>query len=178
MRKAIFILLIVSLAFAGGYKVSFEGGWMGKQDSGFKDIYGNGGIALGGMFEAGVLSNFSLYAGYLHFGKEGETLTFGEKAETAQDYISFGMGYGKNIAPGLEFGIWGGGVYIKYTEKAIGEEIKDSCMGMSISTGLTYGIGKFFLRGRLGYLYAKDTVNEVDVDFSGIQALLGAGIKF
>lgn len=193
MKRVIFFLSLLFFSFpliyAGSFKLSLHGGWMGKEDEGFKEVYGKGGNTFGGMFEAEVVKDIFVYAGYQFFNKEGKTAIFEEKAETTQHYMSLGMSYLREIGYGLQMGIWAGGVLISYKEKALEEEVKDSCPGIDISAGLTYKINKkikqrenrgegFFVRGRIGYIFAKDRVEGAEIKFNGFQALFGIGYGF
>ncbi len=174
MKRLFFLLLSLSLA-AG--EISFLGGFMGKEDKNFKEIYGKGGNFWGIKAQWKVKAFFP-YLSYERFEREGKTLFFKEPAKTVHQYLGAGLSFKKNLK-GKLWGILGAGfVYIVYEEEALGEKIRDECPGAEAALGFRYYLGKFFLGVYGGYIWGKDKIGREKINFNGPKGYLEAGIIF
>lgn len=183
MKKNLLVILaITTLAVsvpARNLSLALTVSYLGKSDSGFKEVYGSGGILPGLRFEAVVWKGLSLYVAYGYFSKKGTTPVLKQEAKTAQHFISAGAAWRGALGEKLDWSLYGGLLYVSYREEALGDKITGGAPGVEIGASLGYKVSsRFFLFPFASYLAAGDTVRQVDVKLGGFQAGVGAGIRF
>lgn len=188
MKKIITLIFITYLSFMfvngedlGNKKFFIEvnGNFLFPGDSGYKDVYGSSLFYPG--FEAGfkVVKDIYIFAGYGMIKDTGTTPVLGEEAKSSQNMISFGVGYSGEFSDKFGYRIGIGGVSFSYKEEALGEEVSGSKIGFLLKGGVFYNLGEtFFISTSLGYSFASDTVNGVDIKLGGLQVLIGLGARF
>ena len=133
MKKILLLVLVISLlvtaSWAKGFSLAPTLSYLGKDDAGFKEIYGSGGIQPGLRAEVGIWKSLSVYASYGYFSKKGTTPILEEDAKTTQHSISLGAAWRGTISEKAAWGIYAGLLHIRYQEEALGDKIKDSTGG-------------------------------------------------
>lgn len=183
MKKSMMIISLIALLAASlparDLSLALTVSYLGKADSGFKEVYGSGGVLPGLRFEAMVWKGVSLYGSYGFFSKKGATPVLGQEARTTQHFISAGAAWRRALGKKLEWSIYGGLLYVSYREEALGDRISGGAPGVEIGASLGCKVSeRFFLYPFASYLAAGDTVEGVDVKLGGFQAGVGAGIRF
>jgi opacity protein-like surface antigen len=176
------ILAVMSLTItiqAKNMSAQLTVSYLGHADSGFREIYGSGGIQPGLRFEAVVWKDFSLYAAYGYFSKKGTTPVLEEEAKTTQHFISVGPVWQRQLSEKLSWNIYAGLLVVVFREEALGETIKDNAVGLEVGGGIRYRLSaKLFLSPSVSYLLANDTVESTEVKLGGVKAGVGLGIRF
>jgi hypothetical protein len=172
------ISILLATSWAEGFSLAPTISYLGKNDAGFKEIYGSGGIQPGLRAEAVVWKGLSVYAAYGYFSKKGTTPVLEEEARTTQHSFSLGAAWRKTLSEKAAWGIYAGLLHIRYQEEALGDKIKDSAMGIELGALLDYNITeKIFLFPFLSYLKADDTIEETKIKLGGFKAGIGLGIR-
>jgi hypothetical protein len=168
--------------------VSVTGNYRVPWGENFKDFYGSGifapEIKAGYKFYRG----FYLWGGYGFFSRSGESNVFKEPTKWQQEFLSMGLGYYENLS--IKFG-WKaevGVLYVWYTEEMSqieeGEVVKTfsesgNAMGVRIGgAGIFKFSNRLYTEISLGYLFADDTINEIDIKLGGLRAGIGLGLRF
>jgi hypothetical protein len=176
---AFMFLLIGSFIWAERVSLSIGLSYLGKEDGGFKDVYGSGGTVPGARAEARLWESLSLYAGYGYFTKKGTTPVFKEEAEATQHLLSVGVNWEGKLVARVIWGIYAGLLYVRYEEEALGEVIKDDATGFEGGISLRYDfLKRFFLFSFLSYLRADDEVERVKIKLGGWRAGANLGVRF
>ena len=153
--------------------------YLGKADSGFKEVYGSGGVMPGLRLEAVVWKGLSLYGAYGYFAKTGTTPVLAAEAKTTQHFIGAGAAWRGALAPKLEWGLYGGLLYVSYREEALGDKVTGNALGFEIGASLDYSLSsRIFLFPFVSYLQADDTIDDMKIKLGGFKAGVGAGIHF
>ena len=184
MRKlfsltAVIFLLCVYTFSDGKFMVSVSGNYLVPSDSGYKDIYGDS--VFYPELKAGctVYKGVYVFAGYGFFTRKGTTLEFGQKAESTQNFLSFGIGYEGSISDRFGYKLELGLLHAKYKEEAMGEEVSGSSTGFGGEAGFLYRIHSFlFAKVFAGYLRASDRIQDVAIELGGFKAGLGLEFRF
>ncbi|TFG78056.1 MAG: hypothetical protein E4H23_08180 [Chrysiogenales bacterium] len=183
MKKNLLVFLaLLSLAAAAQAKnmsAALTVSYLGKADSGFKEIYGSGGIQPGLRLEALLGKGISLYGSYDYFSKKGKTPVLQEDASSRQHFISAGAAWRKGLSEKLDWSLYGGLLLISYQEEALGETVKENAFGVELGGSLQYKMSsRLFLFPFVSYMIANDSVGEVEVKLGGFKVGVGLGIKF
>ncbi len=181
-KKIIVILAIMSLTAAVQAKnmsAALTLSYLAHADSGFKEVYGSGGIMPGLRLEAGIMKNVSLYASCGFLSKKGTTPVLEQEAKSTQRYISAGAAWQQSLSEKLEWNLYGGLLFVIYREEALDETITDNAVGLELGGGLRYRLcAKLFLNPFISYLLAGDTVDETKIKLGGFKAGIGLGFSF
>ncbi|GEM_PF-2987168 len=177
MRKTILFLALGVLLLAGTVDLSVHGAWMGKEDQGFRDVYGNGAWAYGIRGEVKIFGPWHVYGGYDYLSKKGKTVLMGEEASTVHNYYSVGLEYVKGF-PLVSLLARAGVLFVDYSEEALGQSIRDNCVGFEAMAGLRLKLRPFFIEGGAGYMAASDRILDSDIKFNGIKLEVGVGVGF
>jgi hypothetical protein len=183
--KKILILLFVLTVLAGwaqageSFHIRFTGNLLMPADSGYKDVYGKSvfypELKAGYAFSA----DFYVWAGYGFVNKKGETPVLKLAAESTQNFISIGLGYGGAAADALGYFVELGLVNAYYKEEAMGVKESGSVLGFRADAGLTYVVASpLFISLEAGYIATSKKVNEVTIKPGGLKAGLGIGARF
>ena len=172
------ISLLITISWAEGFSLAPTISYLGKEDAGFKEIYGSGGIQPGLRAEAVVWKELSIYASYGYFSKKGTTPVLEEEAKTTQHSFSLGAAWRGALSGKAAWGIYAGLLHIRYQEEALGGKIKDSAMGIELGALLDYSLSdRIFLFPFLSYLTASDTIDDMKIKLGGFKAGVGLGIR-
>ncbi|TFG80565.1 MAG: hypothetical protein E4H23_02040 [Chrysiogenales bacterium] len=182
MKKILLLVLGISLlvtaSWAKGFSLAPTISYLGKDDAGFKEVYGSGGIQPGLRAEAVVWKGLSIYASYGYFSKKGTTPVLEEEAKTTQHSISLGAAWRGTLSEKMSWGIYAGLLHIRYQEEALGEKIKDGSSGLELGALLDYNLSeKIFLFPFLSYLAANDTIDDIKIKLGGFKAGFGLGVR-
>jgi hypothetical protein len=183
MKKTLLVILAITILAASvpakSLSLALTVSYLGKTDSGFKEVYGAGGILPGLRFEAGVWKGLSLYCSYDYFSKKGTTPALGQEAKTREHFLSVGAAWKGALGEKLDWSLFGGLLYVSYREEALDEKVTGNAMGAEIGAGLDYRISSgLFLFPYASYMAANDTVGEIDVKLGGFKAGVGLGLRF
>jgi len=191
MKKFLIVLIIlllpgVSLSFAQPNRDTkrffFAAGinTLATADSNFKDIYGSPhaypGIRAGFFF----YKNFYIWGGCGFLSGHGEIDIYGTKVEakTNQRLISFGPGYSGSLTGKLNYRIETGGVYFRYEEEAMAEDVSASSYGFTVNFGISYMFNKlFYTEISAGYMTGVAELAR-KIKLGGVTAGIGFGIRF
>ena len=149
-------------------------------DANFKDIYGSQhtfpGIKTGFFFSKG----FYFWGGCGFFSGSGEIDVFGTKmeAKTKQRFISFGPGYRGSLTGKIDYRLEAGGVFFKYEEAAMEENVSASSFGFAANLGMSYNFSRLFFSEIFAAYMAgsKELIRKVKI--GGVTAGIGVGIRF
>jgi hypothetical protein len=181
-RKTIVILAILSLtvtAQAKNVSAALTLSYLAHADSGFREVYGPGGLMPGLRLEAGLWKDLSLYASCGFFARTGATPVLEQEAKTTQRYISAGASWKSRLSEKMAWNLYAGMLFVIYREEALGETISDNALGLEIGAGLRYRLGaRLFLCPFVSYLLAGDTVEESKIKLGGARAGIGLGVTF
>lgn len=182
MKKILLIVLGTALLFtaswAKGFSLAPTLSYLGRDDAGYKEVYGSGGIQPGLRIEAGVWKNLSIYASYGFFTKKGTTPVLEEDAKTTQHSLALGAAWRGTIAEKMAWGVYAGLLHIRYREEALGEEITGGATGIEAGVLLDYDLSDaIFVFPFVSYLKADDTVDEMKIKLGGFKAGIGVGIR-
>jgi hypothetical protein len=183
MKKTLLVILAITTMAASvparNLSLAMTASYLAKSDSGFKEVYGSGGVMPGLRLEAAVWKGLSVYGAYGYFAKTGTTPVLAAEAKTRQHFLAAGGAWRGALAPKLEWGLYGGLLYVNYREEALGDKVTGNALGFEIGARLDYSVSaKFFLFPFVACLLANDTVAGTDVKLGGFQAGVGAGIHF
>jgi hypothetical protein len=183
MKKILLLVMAISVLFASSWAKSFSLAptlsYLGKDDAGFKEVYGSGGIQPGLRFEATISKNFSLYAFYGFFSKKGTTPVLAEEAKNTQHSFSIGAVWRGTLSGKMTWGVYAGLLHIRYQEEALGDKIKGSATGVELGALLDYNLSEsIFILPFLSYLKADDTIDDKKIKLGGFKAGVGLGFRF
>ncbi len=176
------ILLSIVLSvfvYAEGY-ISLNGNALFPSDSAYKDVYGS--TIIYPEIEAGykIYKDLFVFGGFGFFSKEGKTtgdLQIDTKSK--QNILSFGVGYDFDLSEQIDILIRAGIARIGYKEEAMEQEVKGNKTGILLGSDLVYKFGeRFFTKATIGYMSAKDTIEEVDIKLGGFKVGIGIGLRF
>lgn len=148
-------------------------------DKDYKEIYGKS--VFYPEFKAGIktFGDFYIWAGYGFLSESGTTRVLEMEAKSKQHYISFGIGYIRNIIKEIGFKVEIGGFNVSYKEEAMDEEITDSAFGFRADGGIIFNLSKYvFIETSAGYLTASDTIEDKSIKLGGFKAGISIGLKF
>ncbi len=145
-------------------------------DSDFKNIYSNSvtipEINLGYY----LTSELYVFGGMGFSSIKGKTPEWGFDLKMSQNIFSLGGGYFKELSEKLGLSGQLALAYISYNEEltSLGMSNKSNCLGFRLSTLLQYKISKHIsLAFKLGYMAAKDTIDDLTSNFGGLNTGLG-----
>jgi len=147
----------------------------------FKNIYSSSVISpriTGGYF---ITDNFFAFGGLRFYSTKGKTVEWDFDVEMTQTILSLGGGYFKELSEKLGFRGEIALAYISYNEELTGMELgnKGNCGGFILNTSLQYKLSEqISLAFKLGYLAAKDTVDDLTSNFGGINTGLSVIFLF
>ncbi|HEX7503340.1 MAG TPA: outer membrane beta-barrel protein [Acidobacteriota bacterium] len=96
-----------------------------------------------------------------------------------QTFLSFGVGYARNLSASLRLRGEIGLASISYNEEALGGTQKGSGLGWKVGAGLDYFLSKkIFLFLTAAYSQASDEAETGKVELGGAQAGIGVGFAF
>ncbi len=185
MKKVILImivLLVSVITLRAGDKIYGELGMnlLLPSDSNYKDIYGSSEIMPD--IEIGYMVNekINIYGGFGYISKSGTTE--GElkvDTKTRRIYLDFGIGYGIYKSDKISIKVKGGISYIMNKEEAMEEEVSSNTLGFRGEIEGDYKIGKKVFTGfKVGYIYGKDNVEDVDIKLGGVKIGIIIGLIF
>jgi len=182
MKKILLLVLAISLLVAAnwakGFSLAPTLSYLGKDDAGFKEVYGSGGLQPGLRAEAVVWKNLSLYASYDFFSKKGTTPILEEETRTIQHSLALGAAWRGKFSEKISWGVYAGLLHIRYQEEALGDKIKDSATGIELGVLLEYDLSdKIFIFPLLSYLKADDSIDDMKIKLGGFKAGIGLGIR-
>lgn len=163
------------------FKIFFlvYGNYLRPAESRFGDIYGSGpiypGVAGGYKFN----HNWYIWGGYSFFSKNGKSAVLEKPSRWKQEYFSLGIGYYQNIS--LRFAWRGsiGAMVVRFSEEAFGDKVTAETFGGGLEAAGVYKINRLlFTEISLAYLYASDTVEEIEIKLGGLRAGIGLGLRF
>ncbi len=185
MKKRVFIIivfLVSTITLTAGEKIYGELGinLLLPSDSGYKEIYGNSVIMPD--VEIGYMINekVNIYGGLGYISKSGTTV--GElkvTTKSTRSYLDFGIGYGIYNSNKLSIKIKSGVSYIMSKEEAMEEEVSSNTLGFRGELEGNYSINKNIFTGlKIGYIYGKDRVEDMDIKLGGVKIGLLLGYRF
>ena len=185
MKKAVLIiivLLISAITLSAGEKIYGELGinLLLPSDSNYKEIYGSN--VMMPDVEIGYMINekINVYGGFGYISKKGTTV--GElkvDTKTTRSYLDFGIGYGIYKNDKFSIKIKGGISYIISKEEAMEEDVSSNRLGFRGELEGDYKISdKLFTGLKIGYIYGKDSVEDVDIKLGGVKIGAVLGYRF
>ena len=185
MKKTIFIIIILMVSvitLSAGEKIYGDLGinLLFPSDSNYKEIYGNS--VMMPDIEIGYMINdkISIYEGFGYMLKSGTTE--GElrvDTKSTRRYLDFGIGYGIYENGKFLIKIKGGINYIMSKEEAMEEEVSSNTLGFRAEFESNYKINdKLFTGLKIGYIYGKDSVEDVDIKLGGVKIGVILGFRF
>lgn len=183
MKKTLLVILalatMAAIVPAKNLSLALTASYLGKSDSGFKEIYGSGGVMPGMRLEAVVWKGLSIFASYGFFAKTGATPVLADEARTRQHFMAAGAAWRGRLAEKLDWSAFAGLLFVSYREEALGEEATGTATGGEIGASLEYKVSaRLFLFPFAVLMLASDAVEGTDVKLGGFQAGVGAGIRF
>lgn len=186
MKKLFYLLIItlflssISVHAANRFTVTVSGNYLVPSDGNYKDIYGNEALYPEIKARYKIYRNFFIWAGYGFHSDKGTTIsTLNMDAESDQHFFSFGAGFQGRLSSPLEYKLEAGAVNFNYKEKAMGEEISGSVLGIRFEGGLAVNIvNPLFAEVSVGYTKASDTIDGLSIKFGGFKTAVGLGVKF
>ncbi len=180
------ILILIVLFFAptasGSEKkglVLLSASYFGYSDSRHKEVYSSGNIYPEIKVGLKASRDFYVWGRYGYLTANGVTPILKETTRINYHHMSIGGGYQGNISESLGYLVELGLLYAIYREKAMGEEVSWSSVGFRLGGGVIFNISKvFFTEASIGYMHAKDDVEDFTVKLGGIMAGIGLGIRF
>ena len=147
----------------------------------FKNIYS--GTILNPEINVGYFLTGELYVfgGLGFYSSEGKTPGWDFDVKMTQNIFSLGGGYFKELSEKLGLSGQLALAYISYNEELTSLELgnKSNCLGLRLSTSLQYKLSdQISLALKLGYLAAKDTMDDLTSNFGGINTGLGVIFLF
>jgi len=179
----ILILLFVSvITLKAGDKIYGNLGinFLLPSDSNYKDIYGSSVIMP--EIEIGYMINekINIYGGFGYISKKGTTV--GElklDTKSTRTYLDLGIGYGVYKNDKFLIKIKGGISYIMSKEEAMEEEVSTNTLGFKAELEGDYKISdKLFTGFKIGYIYGKDSVEDIDIKLGGVKIGFILGYRF
>lgn len=184
MKKALILMAILLIAFninsfaEERLTVSIHGNYLVSADENFKTIYGSGRIFPELKAGVKIFKNIHLWAAIGFFSDEGVTPILEADATTDQTFISGGIGYTFALSQKLDNRIEIGVTNINYKEESMGLEFSDSAFGFRIEDEVMYSFAKqLYFSLNIGYIAAKDTVEDLELKPGGFKFGVGLGIK-
>ena len=180
------ILILIVLFFAptasGSEKkglVLLSASYFGYSDSRHKEVYSSGNIYPEIKVGFKAYRDFYLWGSYGFLTADGVTPVLEEATKINYHHMSIGGGYSGNFSERFDYLVELGLLYVKYREKAMGEELSGSSVGFRLDGCLILNINKvLFTVVTLGYLFAKDEVEDITLKLGGIKAGIGFGIRY
>ncbi len=127
MKKTLLVILALTTIAASlparNLSLALTASYLGKADSGFKEVYGSGGVMPGLRFEAAVWKGLSIYGSYGFFAKTGTTPVLAAEAKTSQHFLAAGAAWRGAMGEKLDWGVYAGLLYVIYREEALGEKV-------------------------------------------------------
>ncbi len=178
----IIVFLVSTIILTAGEKIYGELGvnLLLPSDSNYKEIYGNS--VMMPDVEIGYVINekISVYGGLGYISKRGTTV--GElkvDTKTARSYLDFGIVCGIYNSNKLSIKIKSGISYIMSKEEAMEEEVSSNTLGFRGELEGNYSINKNIFTGlKIGYIYGKDRVEDMDIKLGGVKIGLLLGYRF
>jgi len=156
-----------------------SGNYLLPAESGFADIYGSGPIYPGVTAGYKFNRNWYIWGGYSFFSKKGKSAVLEKPSKWKQAYSSLGIGYYKNISIRAAWKGSIGAMYVRFSEEAFDDKVTANTFGVGLEAAGIYKIGQhLFTEITLAYLYAPDTVEEVNIELGGLRAGIGLGLRF
>ena len=174
-------ILFASTAAASEKKglVLLSASYFGYSDSRQKEVYSSGNIYPEIKAGSKVYQDFYVWGRCGFLTANGKTPILEETAKINYLHLSIGGGYKGNFSERLAYLVELGLLYVNYKETAMGEEVSGSSVGFMLGGGVIFNIGKvFFAEVSLGYLNAKDEVEDITLKLGGIKAGIGFGIRY
>ena len=163
------------------FKIFFlvSGNYLLPAESRFKDIYGSGpiypGVAAGYKF----CRNWYIWGGYSFFSKNGKSAVLEKPSKWKQTYLALGLGYYNNLSIRFAWRAGIGAMYVRFSEEAFGDKVTAETFGGGLEAAGIYKINRLlFTEITLAYLYAPDTVEEIEIKLGGVRAGFGLGLRF
>ena len=173
------LAILAPAAHAAGLSAALTFSYIGMADSGFREVYGAGGFMPGLRLEAALGGSVSIYAAYGYFTQKGETPLMGHECDSTQHHAAAGAAWRRSLSPKLDGFLHAGLAYVRYSEKAMDEEISGGALGAEAGAGLDFKISsRLFVQPFVSYLYAGDTVDGAKVKLGGFRAGLGLGVRW
>jgi len=179
----ILVLLLSTTVMAGekSFFADLSFNSFSNSDSEFKDVYKSSimvpQIIVGYFFS----DNLYAFAGFEFYKVDGKTPKVGFDVNMNQKNFLFGGGYSYKLSDKLNINGELGILSISYTEtlEILNLENKGSCVGFLIGTKLKYGItDKLSSYLKLTYYIAKDNLDDIDINFGGLNIGIGIRILF
>lgn len=163
------------------FKIFFlvAGNYLRPAESRFENIYGSGpiypGIAGGYKFSR----NWYIWGGYSFFSKNGKSAVLQKPSKWKQAYSSLGIGYYWDKTIRLAWRVGGSAMYVNFSEEAFDDKVTANTFGVGFEAAGIYKINRLlFTEISLAYLYASDTVEEIEIKLGGLKAGIGLGLRF
>ncbi len=185
MKKTLLIIAVLFVSvitLRAGDKIYGELGMnlLLPSDSNYKEIYGSSvkmsEIEIGYM----VSKNIGIYGGVEYMLKNGiseEELK--EEAESRILYFDMGIILRIYKSNKTSIKLKGGISYIMNKEEAMEEEVSSNTLGYRGELEVDYKIvGKLFTGFKVGYIYGKDNVEDVDIKSGGVKIGIIIGLIF
>jgi len=162
-----------------GFQLQIKGNLLFPADENYADVYGSTVIFPGVQAGYFLSDTLMVWAGYGYLHRSGTTPVLEENATSTQHLLKLGAGYKWGISDNLGFTVQAGIFHVSYSEEALGEEVSDSAIGLTLEGSLNLAFSRtLFGLVFLGYDYATDEVNGTDIKLGGITAGAGLGIAF
>jgi hypothetical protein len=159
--------------------VSVAGKYMLPASENFGEIYEKGvyypAITAGYKFSRGIY----IWSGYGFLSKSGIVPVFEEPSKWAQNFLSLGLGFFKNISITFALKAELGVSYIGFTEETFDETVTGSTVGVRIGAAWMFKVTDLlFSEISIHYLHASSTVNDISLKLGGLKAGIGLGLRF
>ncbi len=185
-RRGILLLSLIIIsaialnASGDGKKIFLEvqGAIMLPSDGNFKDIYGS--TVVYPRVKAAYKFGEHIYAffGCGPFNITGETPILKEESNSKQKICLISAGYEGDISESLQFRFEAGGANFTYEEKAFGESVDGSKLGLYLGSSIVYNFSNsFFVSFNFGYMGASDKIEGVSIKLGGIHTGIGIGFR-
>jgi len=156
-----------------------SGNYLLPAESRFKDIYGSGPIYPGITGGYKFTRNWYIWGGYSFFSKNGKSAVLQKPSKWKQAYSSLGIGYYWDKTIRLAWRVGGSAMYVRFSEEAFGDKVTAETFGVGLEAAGIYKIGQhLFTEITLAYLYASNTVEEIEIKLGGLRAGIGLGLRF
>ena len=145
----------------------------------FRQIYGQSVLMPEIKVTCLVYRNFSVWGGFGMLSKQGFIEEVDETAKIKQNFLSFGVGYARNLSVSLRLRGEVGLASISFKEEALGGTMKGSGLGWKIGADLDYFFGKkLFVTLAAAYSQASDQAEAGKIELGGAQVGAGVGLAF
>lgn len=173
----VLLLCIGGMLNADTFRITAAASWLQPADKNFRDFYGSGEIFPEVQVALSINKALFIQAGYGFFTDKATTEILKNETKSRQGYLSVGAGVNVPLAANTNLRFSAGALFCNYKETDPTDELKENAVGFRVDGVLSFRLGGHLaIEPMVGYMNAKDTVEEIDVKLGGIKAGIGLSL--